>query len=224
MWDRVICDFPLVGRLPFWSTFRVIWLVVAAVLGMGMLDLPYGLYTIVRFVGAFGCGLAALVSFDGGKGTFAWIPLSLGCLLYQPLIRIPMDREFWVAADGVGCVVFFAFAVLWAYPNTIIEDLAKEYSRRKAEPPPIAQEPPAAGPDWADEILASYVARNSAPSAAPPVPTKPDTSDPPLGAPSAAAANEPTVGEQLRAAMDKLAADRDRAHREAYREWRENKT
>lgn len=88
----------------------IIKLVIAVLLLLCLADMPYGFYTLVRFVAAAVFAYFAYDSFktkENGKG-FLFVALAL---LFQPFLKIALGRTMWNVVD----VVIAFFLILLVY-------------------------------------------------------------------------------------------------------------
>lgn len=79
-------------------------IVLALLLFICLLDMPYGYYQLVRFLGLVGFSAFAYYS-NNRTETIIYISLAL---LFQPLFKISLGRELWNVVDiivGVGLIV-----------------------------------------------------------------------------------------------------------------------
>lgn len=76
-----------------------------SMLFLGVLTLPYGYYTLLRIV-VFGVFFfAAFVSFDRKNKTLPWV-YGLLALIFNPIIKIHLPKEFWIFIDiGAGALL-----------------------------------------------------------------------------------------------------------------------
>ena len=73
-------------------------LVLAGVLLICLLSLPYGFYTVVRLAVAVVAGCWAYQFYKSGKMPLA-ITAGAVAILFQPLIKIVLDRTTWNLLD-----------------------------------------------------------------------------------------------------------------------------
>jgi len=66
-----------------------------------LLDMPYGYYQAVRFVGMLGFALLAYYSYDDNKKVEVIIYISLA-LLFQPFIEVALGRTIWNVVDVIA--------------------------------------------------------------------------------------------------------------------------
>lgn len=82
-------------------------IVLAILLFICLLDMPYGFYQLVRIVALIGFGILAFQANEKGKQT-EMIIYGFLALLFQPIFKISLGREIWNIIDvvvGVGLVL-----------------------------------------------------------------------------------------------------------------------
>lgn len=79
-------------------------LALAIALLLGLLPMPYGFYTILRLAAAIISGVWTYVFFTRGEKTFGIIAGAV-MLLFQPFVKITMDRLTWKIVDIVVAVL-----------------------------------------------------------------------------------------------------------------------
>lgn len=88
------------------SSETIIKIVLAIVLLLCLLDMPYGFYQFVRFVALIGFGILAYKAKEENKNTEMIIYGGLA-LLFQPFFKIALGREMWNIVDvivGIGLI------------------------------------------------------------------------------------------------------------------------
>jgi len=65
-----------------------------------LLNMPYGYYQFVRFVGMLGFSLLAYFSFEQKKNVEVIIYIGLA-MLFQPFIKVALGRTIWNVVDVV---------------------------------------------------------------------------------------------------------------------------
>ena len=65
-----------------------------------LLDMPYGYYQAVRFIGMLGFALLAYYSYDDNKKVEVIIYISLA-LLFQPFLKVALGRTIWNVVDVI---------------------------------------------------------------------------------------------------------------------------
>lgn len=86
---------------------RIIKIVLAILLFLCLLNMPYGFYQFVRFFALIGFALLAYQALQEDRQTEVII-YALLAILFQPFFKIALGRELWNAIDaivGVGLLV-----------------------------------------------------------------------------------------------------------------------
>ena len=86
---------------------KVIKIVLAILLFLCLLDMPYGFYEFVRFVALIGFAILAYQVLQEGRQTEVIIYAVLA-ILFQPFFKIALGRDLWNVVDvlvGVCLVV-----------------------------------------------------------------------------------------------------------------------
>jgi hypothetical protein len=84
----------------------IIKIVLAIVLFLCLLDMPYGFYQLVRFMALIGFGILAYIANEQNKKTEMIVYGGLA-LLFQPFFKIALGREIWNIVDvivGIGLI------------------------------------------------------------------------------------------------------------------------
>jgi hypothetical protein len=84
----------------------IIKIVLAIVLFLCLLDMPYGFYQFVRFMALIGFGILAYNASEKIEKTEMIIYGGLA-LLFQPFFKIALGREIWNIVDvivGIGLI------------------------------------------------------------------------------------------------------------------------
>lgn len=90
---------------------KVIKLVIAVLFFLCLVDMPYGFYQLVRFVGLIGFVILAYQSNQKGKQKEMYIFLALA-LLFQPIFKIALGRQIWSIIDVlVGVVLLLSIFI-----------------------------------------------------------------------------------------------------------------
>ena len=89
----------------------IVKLIVAILLILCLANMPYGFYTLVRFVAAF--AFASYDYFKAGKDGLGFTFAALA-VLFQPFIKIALGRFIWnivdvIVAVGLVYLVVMAF-------------------------------------------------------------------------------------------------------------------
>lgn len=85
------------------------WLIMAIILLICLLDMPYGYYQLVRFVAMVIFGINAFNYHKRGD-TLLMITMAVLALLFQPLFPITFGRIIWNMVD-----VFVAIFILYLW-------------------------------------------------------------------------------------------------------------
>lgn len=91
---------------------QYIKLVLAGLLLICLLPMPYGYYTLVRFTAMVIFGCMAYNFYKDEKNTLCVIAGSLA-LLFQPFFKIALGRTMW---NMIDVIVAIALVLLW-YKN-----------------------------------------------------------------------------------------------------------
>lgn len=93
----------LLMKLSLPATIKV---VLAILLFLCLLDMPYGFYQFVRFVALIGFGILAYLANEQNQKAEVIIYGGLA-LLFQPFFKIVLGREIWNIVDvivGIGLI------------------------------------------------------------------------------------------------------------------------
>jgi len=85
---------------------RIIKIVLAILMFLCLLDMPYGFYQFVRFVALIGFGILSYKANEENKNTEMIIYGGLA-LFFQPFFKIALGREIWNIVDlsvGIGLI------------------------------------------------------------------------------------------------------------------------
>jgi hypothetical protein len=88
----------------------------ALMLFLALADWPYGYYQLLRLVV---CGSASYVAYLGYQSDKQWILWVFAAIavLFNPIVRIHLNREIWAVIDVI-CAIFFVFiTVLYRTKN-----------------------------------------------------------------------------------------------------------
>ena len=77
---------------------NLIRFILAILLFICLLDMPYGYFQLVRYLAMIGFSILAYDSYQKGKQTQAIIFLCL-VILFQPLLKISLGRQIWNWVD-----------------------------------------------------------------------------------------------------------------------------
>jgi hypothetical protein len=86
---------------------KIIKIVLAVLFFLCLLDMPYGFYQLVRFVGLIGFGILAYKAYQNENQIEAIVYGGLA-LLFQPIFKIALGREIWNIVDvvvGIGLLL-----------------------------------------------------------------------------------------------------------------------
>ena len=73
--------------------------ITSAMLFIGILNLPYGYYTLLRIVACAVFIWAALISYEKNKeSVLPWVFVILA-ILFNPIIKIHLPKEVWAVVD-----------------------------------------------------------------------------------------------------------------------------
>ena len=81
----------------------VLQLVVAIILLLCLADMPYGFYTLVRFVSAFTFAYLSYDYFKSKKEGLGFVFAALA-LLFQPFFKVALGRTIWNIVDVIVSV------------------------------------------------------------------------------------------------------------------------
>ena len=79
---------------------NLIRFVLAILLFICLLDMPYGYFQLVRYLAMIGFSILAFDAYRTGKQTQAIIFLCL-VILFQPLFKISLGRQIWNLVDVI---------------------------------------------------------------------------------------------------------------------------
>lgn len=94
------------------SSEKIIKIVLAILLLLCLLDMPYGFYQLVRFVALVGFGILAYYA-NQGEDKIAMVIYAGLALLFQPFFKIALGREIWNMVDvivGIGLIISLGLA------------------------------------------------------------------------------------------------------------------
>ena len=78
-------------------------IILAILLLVCLLDMPYGYYQFVRFLSAAGFSFLAYKAYDSRNQTDMIVYIVLA-ILFQPLIKIALGRQIWNIVDVIVAV------------------------------------------------------------------------------------------------------------------------
>lgn len=86
---------------------NIIKVVLAILLFICLVNMPYGYYQLIRFLALICFALLAYKSYERQENTMTIVYVSLA-ILFQPLLKISLGRELWNIVDvivGIGLIV-----------------------------------------------------------------------------------------------------------------------
>lgn len=86
---------------------NLIKIILAVLFFACLLDMPYGYYQLVRFVGLIGFSILAYQANQQGRQIETIIYVGLA-LLFQPFFKIALGRQIWNIVDvvvGIGLLI-----------------------------------------------------------------------------------------------------------------------
>ena len=86
---------------------NIFWVVPLAVLGVGLLPMPYGYYFLSRLV-VCGCAIYYALQFNNqSETTLVWV-FGFFAVLYNPIIPIHLgEKTLWIIVNLITAVTFF---------------------------------------------------------------------------------------------------------------------
>lgn len=81
----------------------ILKLVIAILLLLCLADMPYGFYTLVRFVSAFAFAYLSYDYFKSKKDGLGFVFAALA-LLFQPFFKVALGRTIWNIVDVIVSV------------------------------------------------------------------------------------------------------------------------
>lgn len=75
-----------------------------------LLEMPYGFYTLVRFLALVGFGLLAYHAY-GTKQTKMAITYGVLAVLFQPFFKLTLGRDVWMGVD-IAVAVFLVIVMV----------------------------------------------------------------------------------------------------------------
>ena len=88
-------------------------IIMVVLLLLCLADMPYGYFTLVRFVAAFLFGYMAYEFFQVEKSGLGWTFVAL-TLLFQPFLRFHLGRAVWNVVDVVVAIGLIVL-LIWDY-------------------------------------------------------------------------------------------------------------
>jgi hypothetical protein len=86
---------------------NLIKLILAILLFLCLLDMPYGFFQFVRFLALIGFAILAFEAKERGQQNEMIVYIALA-ILFQPLLKISLGRSLWNIVDvvvGIGLIV-----------------------------------------------------------------------------------------------------------------------
>ncbi len=94
-----------------------IFLLGGAALLIGIADMPYGYYQLLRWLTCGVGGYGAYLAYNNGKIKWAWT-MGIIALLFNPLAKFYFDKSIWKTLDLVaGCTYIFFCIAIKKIPN-----------------------------------------------------------------------------------------------------------
>lgn len=90
---------------------KAIKIVLAVLFLLCLLDMPYGFYQLVRFVGLVGFAILAYNANEQKNKTEMIIYVCLA-VLFQPFLKISLGREIWNIVD-ITVAIYLLYTVLF---------------------------------------------------------------------------------------------------------------
>ncbi|MBR1889683.1 MAG: hypothetical protein IJ816_03540 [Alloprevotella sp.] len=88
----------------------IIKLVLAVLLLLCLADLPYSFYQLVRVAAAVGFAYLSYDYFKGNKNVWGVVFAGLA-LLFQPFLKVQLDRTFWNAIDIIVALLLISLII-----------------------------------------------------------------------------------------------------------------
>ena len=102
---------------------KILKLIIAVLLFVCLLDMPYGYYQFIRFFACIGFAYLAYKS-NEQSNKIGTITFTILAVLFQPFVKISLGRELWNIVDViVGAVLLLSIFVNF---NKIIDNKANE--------------------------------------------------------------------------------------------------
>ncbi|WP_425493155.1 DUF6804 family protein [Novilysobacter antarcticus] len=93
-------------------THTILWLVIIAVAVALIPSLPYGYYSVMRWVVCASCAWLALTSYRSGREELAWC-WGVIAGIYNPIFPVHANREIWsiVNVATIGVAAWYGYKV-----------------------------------------------------------------------------------------------------------------
>lgn len=82
---------------------KLVKVILAVLFFLCLLDMPYGYYQLVRFIGLIGFAILAYQAFQEKNQPAIFIYVLLA-ILFQPFVKIALGRELWNVIDVIVSV------------------------------------------------------------------------------------------------------------------------
>ena len=89
---------------------KYLYLALSALLLICLFNMPYGFYTLVRFVAMVGF---AIIAFKYGSEEKMGVAIAAGALavLFQPIVKISLGRAVWNVVDVIAAIGLIALFI-----------------------------------------------------------------------------------------------------------------
>ncbi|MBD3627660.1 DUF6804 family protein [Cyclobacterium sp.] len=85
---------------------NIIKIVLSILFLVCLLDMPYGYFQLVRFLGMVGFGILAYHNYQKNQTWFAiWLA---SAILINPIFKISLGREIWNFVDVIWAIILIA--------------------------------------------------------------------------------------------------------------------
>ena len=92
------------------NKIKAIKIILSILFLICLLDMPYGYYQFVRFIGMIGFGLLAFENYQNNQTWFViWIS---SALLINPFFKIALGRDMWNIVDVIWAVLLIMSLIL----------------------------------------------------------------------------------------------------------------
>ena len=92
------------------NKIKAIEIILSILFLICLLDMPYGYYQCVRFIGMIGFGLLAFENYQNNQTWFViWIS---SALLINPFFKIALGRDIWNIVDVIWAVLLIMSLIL----------------------------------------------------------------------------------------------------------------
>ena len=81
----------------------VIKVILSILFLLCLVQMPYGYYQVVRFIGLLGFVLLAYLSYEQNRKVEMFIYIALA-LLFQPFLKVALGRTIWNVVDVIVAV------------------------------------------------------------------------------------------------------------------------